>query len=553
MGKKSNELLNNLLKITGDNIGFITLFAVMSLLPKLLQAHYLNKMHHLPLAVFPPFFIAVTIAWLLTKRRQWLKTVILSIILVMQALLFAVEMFVLDFQSLMLNSAIMSPVMETSWREAAEFCRTYLGWQIIIGAAALIVTASLAQRFSCRMPVNKSMRVIMAVVMVLGFLTTAREIVQGGQENSVREAWISMPVAVGGAYRERRGIDEAQENLDKAANKIIVNNAKIKNVVFIVGESESRHHLHCYGYGLPTTPFTEKWQQRGNLTIFTDVISAYSTTNPSLQHLFTFANYENNNEKWYNQSNLIDVVKRAGYKTAWLSSKDYKLAGSGMNWVFAGRCDEARFIGDGQEYDGFGDWKLLAMLKDEKTREAAKNFYVMHLMGSHANYPGRYPADYAKFTAEDIKKIRSDRDRQAADIAAYDNSVLYTDEFLHQVYEQFADEEAVVIYIPDHAEDVYDGTPSFAGHNPNGDKWQIEIPMFIWYSDKFKAANPEIIAQIAAASDRPYMTDDMIHTILDIMGLQTEESDASRSIINDTFNASRQRIYEGKNYDEVMK
>ncbi len=554
MGKKFKKLTEEWVELTGKHIGFVALFSAMSLVPKLLQAYYIHRLHHVPLAVFPPFFTAIFLVYLVRHCRPRLKTAFLTAVLFLQSLFFLVEMFVLDFQHLMLNSAIMSPVMETSWREAVEFIRTYVGWPVFLALAALLLLSALAQRLSMRVRSSrKGLCALMGCIIVLGFLTTAREIIQGGQENSVRESWISLPVAVGGAYFEHRSIAKAQGRLDQAPNHIMENGADIPDVVLIIGESESRHHMQSYGYALPTTPLAEKWRQRGNLTVFRDVVSAYSTTNPSLQHLFTFANYENSERKWYDQSNLIDIVKNAGYRAVWISSKDYKLAGSGMNWVFAARADVIRFTSDGGNYEGFGDWKLVPMLEEEIEKGGEKNFYVMHLMGSHANYPGRYPADYAKFTADDIKKLRADRNAQAQEIAAYDNTVLYTDEYLDKVYRQFVGKDAIVIYLPDHGEDVYDGSASFAGHNPNGDKWQIEIPFFVWLSDAFQEKRPDLSAAVQSAAERPFMTDDLIHLVLDLMSIETEETDKSRSPVNAAYNAARKRIYQSKDYDAQMK
>ena len=46
------------------------------------------------------------------------------------------------------------------------------------------------------------------------------------------------------------------------------------------------------------------------------------------------------------------------------------------------------------------------------------------------------------------------------------------------------------------------------------------------------------------------MTDDMIHTLLDIMSIETPEYDPAKSIINPKFDSSRPRIYSGMLYDK---
>ena len=46
------------------------------------------------------------------------------------------------------------------------------------------------------------------------------------------------------------------------------------------------------------------------------------------------------------------------------------------------------------------------------------------------------------------------------------------------------------------------------------------------------------------------MTDDMIHTVLDIMQIETPEYDPTKSIINASFDVTRPRIYSNHLYDK---
>ena len=130
----------------------------------------------------------------------------------------------------------------------------------------------------------------------------------------------------------------------------------------------------------------------------------------------------------------------------------------------------------------------------------------------------------------------------------YDNAVLYNDFIVDQIIRRFEDKNAVVLYLSDHGEEVFDNM-SLAVHTETiGSTNMIEIPMMIWCSQKFSQDCPELEARIAASVHRPYMTDDMIHTLLDIMGIETDEYEPSRSIINPAFDASRPRIYSKRIY-----
>ena len=93
-----------------------------------------------------------------------------------------------------------------------------------------------------------------------------------------------------------------------------------------------------------------------------------------------------------------------------------------------------------------------------------------------------------------------------------------------------------------------------AGHveeNPNHQ--QLEVPLIFWASPAYKAKHQAKWQAICAAVNRPYMTDDMIHTIMDLLGIKTAEFNPAKSVINTHFAASRQRLVRGKDYDTQMK
>ena len=91
---------------------------------------------------------------------------------------------------------------------------------------------------------------------------------------------------------------------------------------------------------------------------------------------------------------------------------------------------------------------------------------------------------------------------------------------------------------------------NFNGHSDdNPTKSMLEIPFVIYTTEKFKQKYPLVDAQIRASVDKKYMTDDLIHTILDITGIKTPEFQETRSIINPYYNQERKRIFLDKDYD----
>jgi heptose-I-phosphate ethanolaminephosphotransferase len=138
-------------------------------------------------------------------------------------------------------------------------------------------------------------------------------------------------------------------------------------------------------------------------------------------------------------------------------------------------------------------------------------------------------------------------------LAQYANAIYYNDYIVSGIIDKFREQEALVIYLPDHGETIYDNS-NFAGHveeNPN--RYMLEVPMIIWASDLFKVKYPEKWRQIQAAVNKPYMTDDMIHTVLDLVDIKTSEFDPAKSIINAKFDAGRKRMIQGRDYDTEIK
>ena len=121
---------------------------------------------------------------------------------------------------------------------------------------------------------------------------------------------------------------------------------------------------------------------------------------------------------------------------------------------------------------------------------------------------------------------------------------------MNEIYKLFEDKNALIIYISDHGEEVFENGSEIASHTPeiNGSRSVIEIPMLIWTSKSFREMYPEKIAALKNSADYSYRTDLIIHTILDLMDIQTENFDATKSIVNEKFDKSRIRIYNGKPY-----
>ena len=69
----------------------------------------------------------------------------------------------------------------------------------------------------------------------------------------------------------------------------------------------------------------------------------------------------------------------------------------------------------------------------------------------------------------------------------------------------------------------------------------FEVPLMIWMSDIYKQRNPEIVENIKSNKDKPYITGDISHTILDMAGVRCSQFVSKKSVANADF-TPRERI-----------
>ncbi|MDD6127058.1 MAG: sulfatase-like hydrolase/transferase [Veillonellaceae bacterium] len=311
----------------------------------------------------------------------------------------------------------------------------------------------------------------------------------------------------------------------------------IPYVVFILGESTSRHHMQLYGYGLPTTPKLAARAEAGELVAYENVTSPHAGTMAVLRTLFSF--YDNDaNGMWYDYGDLFDILRQAGVYTAWLSNQEASGFYGSIGRTLGERTDHVAFtspvahsIDLAERYDS----EVLPLLDEELRERVAEPvpaaFYVIHLMGAHEEFSKRYPPEFARFMPEDEAGRGALEDASARAVrAAYDNAVLYDDAIVDEIIRRFEDKDALVIFISDHGEEVYDTRAQF-GHGDETSPWQRDVPMVFWMSNVFRTNHPADVQRIEAARGNHWQSDEMIHTLLDLMHVRVADFDETKSLL----------------------
>lgn len=480
------------------------------------------------------------------------------ILLVVFFVPFFIEGAVVYNYTALIGVGVVASLLETNLKEAGEFVEMYMGTQEWLLVALLLsggIWLCLNRPWQRLHFDETGRRVLTSCLLAVSLIYTV--ILFTLHIDVLYDTMFPMQRLVlssSTAIDNIRAYRELCSHLDDDV-QLTRNDGKIKNVVFILGESTNRNHMHLYGYYLPNTPNLDDMAAKGEISVFRDVVSPHSTTVAVLSKLFTFCNHESE-KPWYEYENLIDIMNSAGYKTHWLSNQESSGIWGNVAQIYAAHSNVSHFtrIRDSREDDGLEDGALFPLVDEAiLQRDGKKNFYVVHLMGGHGLYYNRFPYIFTRFTKDDIQLDVNDGQKTV--IAQYDDALYYNDYIVSGIIDKFRnlEEDSIVVYVPDHGEAVYD-EGGFTGHiEENPSRHMIEIPVIIWASEKFKELHPEKWAAITAAVDNPYMTDDMIHTMLDIVDVQTADYEPSRSIINRRFDSSRPRIFDDKDYDTEIR
>lgn len=560
LSDKINTFFKRVADIFHEDFGFFMIIWLLGCSTQVIKFAHDGKVDLVMCMAFTGLITALAVTfvtrWLFVPRvAKIIRWVLAGVMLAA----FVMEAFVLYQYNALLGVGTVNSLFETNPKESAEFLKTFVGFEGLALAAAVILLVYLLIKHKPwkRVQIDLiSQRVLAGIVFVLSaaygiYMCIGYPGLMFGGENLT--PLTRLMGAVNTAWKNHVAYQELVAKLDDDIH-LSRNDGRITNIVFILGESTNRNHMHLYGYELPNTPNLDEMAKKGEIVYFTNVVSAHSTTVASLSKIFTFCNHEAP-KPWYEYNNLIDIMNAAGYKTHWLSNQESSGIWGNVAQIYAAHSDVSHYtqIRDSQEDDGRVDGELFPLVDNAiASASADKNFYVVHLMGCHLAYYNRYPFIFTKFTEKDITGNYNDDQKEV--ISQYDNAIYYNDYIVSGIIDKFRETntDTIVIYLPDHGEAVYD-EEGINGHiEENPSRHMIEVPLIMWASEKFKQNHPEKWELIREAVHNPYMTDDMIHTVLDIADIGTVDFDPERSIINREFNRYRPRFFDDKDYDNEI-
>ncbi len=350
------------------------------------------------------------------------------------------------------------------------------------------------------------------------------------------------------------------------------------NIVLIIGESYGKVHSQQYGYRLKTTPRQVRRESSGLLTKFTDVVSCWNLTS------FVFKNFLSmhvvgQKGEWCDYPLFPALFRKAGYRVTFLTNQFLPQAKEAV-YDFSGgfflnnpTLSEAQFdirntklhrFDDGllADYDQFlksGDIKIGS--KKGEPADSNRNLIIFHLIGQHVNYHTRCPNDRRVFDADDYADWRPELSKKKRSVLAdYDNAVHYNDSIVDAIIRRFENEEAIVIYMPDHGEECYEPSRDFICRNHSAAvdwplaHYEFEVPFWIYCSHRYAVRHPEVFKAIKDAKNRRFMTDALPHLMVWLAGIADKDYRKEYNLLSPDYDEMRPRILKNTaDYDKLRQ
>lgn len=489
-------------------------------------------------------------------------------------------------------------VGETNAQEAGEFLKSYLsadvifsklGWVLLV-MLVHIIWAIVRRRFKeTRTRANEGTRKILLILIscllfLILFIFSLTDCWQnkvafhrlmsyqtiGEVEHELTEktkAELYQPL-----YRLAFSI-RANQLTAKQVQKLITGIDKVQvdscafttpHIVLIIGESYNRYHAQLYGYEKPTTPRQLKRARQGELIAYQDVVAPWNLTSFVFKYLFSLYSVGDQGE-WCDYPLFPEIFRQAGYHVTFLTNQFlpqakeavYDFSGGFFlnnpilsNAMFDARNEKLSYYDEGL----LKDWDNLVR-GDESTKEG--RLTIVHLKGQHLDYRTRSPKNRWFFKQDDYDRPDL-RSAEIQRLAYYDNAVLYNDSIVDEVIRRVEDEQAVVIYVPDHGEECYGEGVHFCGRMHSTEitgrlaHEEFDIPFWIWCSRSFKANQSELFDAIVKAKNRRYMTDALPFLLLHLAGIHIPDYREELDILSPQYNEMRPRILKNTtDYDKV--
>ncbi|TDQ57628.1 glucan phosphoethanolaminetransferase (alkaline phosphatase superfamily) [Mesocricetibacter intestinalis] len=349
-----------------------------------------------------------------------------------------------------LNSGIVAAFFETNPEESFAFIKELDLSHFVIPLLFLLSAVLLFRLEKYNKPAQDNKKILHGVLFVVLIFSIVWIPIKSyfNQQKGLEQARWSLtdsPVNLvsfyANIYASISGYYQEKQELENVTHitppwKISAVNPQYRNYVLVIGESARKDWISSYGFNLPTTPFLDG--SKGYIN------SGYIAAAPGTYHSLLYSLYFTDPKvKKVNYAyNIITLAKAAGIHTVWLSNQGRMGKYDTVASRIGASAHRHQFTKVGAfNMGGVDDDKLVEMLEQELAYQTpeANRLFVLHLMGSHANFCDRVNN---KISIEFINKS----------LSCYASSILKTDKLIEKVIGLLRqkDESYSLLYFSDH-------------------------------------------------------------------------------------------------------
>lgn len=243
----------------------------------------------------------------------------------------------------------------------------------------------------------------------------------------------------------------------------ILNKTDIKlkrNIVVVIGESVRKDFWHSYGLPIENTPFTDRTPHYQ----FDHFISAGAYTVASLTRTIVYT--KNLSCPPRLSDNIVNLAKKAGYKTYWISNQGYLGIYDSPISTIAEASNEVFKFNGGDYHSAKMDKEMLPVISKLIKTDTVPKVIFIHMIGSHPDVCERTGWQCDQFVLSNA-------------VSCYIQSIKNTDSFLSVIYyDLLATQRSFgLIYFSDHGLKINEDLDMVHGHKT---KEAHDVPLMIW-------------------------------------------------------------------------
>ncbi|MBR2185376.1 MAG: phosphoethanolamine transferase [Prevotella sp.] len=539
------------------------------------------------------------------KMCNWAYRLLLTVFYVSVYVLYIADMFCFVKFGSTLNPSMLLLIGETTGNEAGEFLQSYVTPDIIFSEVGAIVLVPLlhagsflfrAYRSNKSNETNRTNRNYWtykhfcggAVAIAVGvclyltypnkqmYLHTMTLDTIGQVEHSLayhpHTELYQPPMRLAFSIRCNQLIGQQLGRLKATIGKVEVDSCSVKSpeIVLIIGESFNKRHAQLYGYDKANMPNQVRMEKEGLLTKFEDVVAPWNLTSFVFK-LFMTTYCVGDEGEWCDYPLFCEIFRKAGYNVNFMTNQFQTKAKqevydfSGGFFINDEELSSVQFDHRNNRLHVFDegllkDYDAMVDLRCSKGQNIEKQLQIFHLMGMHVTYRIRCPNRMKKWGVSEYPDDTDIPPKKRKVLADYDNSVWYNDSIVNQIVERFKNDDAIIIYIPDHGEEVFGpGARHFFGrmHNAVINKRladeEFRIPMWIYTTPLYAKNHPNVVAAIKAAAPKKYMTDALSHLLIGLAGIHTKYYKPQYDILSPQYDESRRRLLKNNTDYDTLK